>query len=82
MTDNEAAGVIALEQKLVDWMKKQEVSVAWSIIALGISAARLIHGVSALQGDTAACEAAGLLDRSIANALALFNKKSEQRILH
>ena len=73
MTNEDVENVINLERKLTDWMKDQPVSVEWSIIALGISAARLIYGVGALQGRDARREAARLLNTSIDSALDVFN---------
>lgn len=75
MTEEEAERVIALERGLTDWMKTQPVSVEWSIMALGISAARLICGIGALQGDKASRQAARLLSTSIAKAIDVFNQE-------
>jgi hypothetical protein len=74
VTDEEAEGVMALEKTLTDWMKAQPVSVEWSIIALGISAARLIYGVGALKGAKAGVDAARLLDTSVVRALRVFRR--------
>ena len=73
MTNEDVENVINLERKLTDWMKDQPASVEWSIIALGISAARLIYGVGALQGRDARREATRLLNTSIDSALDVFN---------
>lgn len=82
MTEDEAQGVISLEQRLTDWMKSQPVSVEWSIMALGISAARLIYGVGALQGPNAGREAARLLNTSIAKAMDVFGHEEASETRH
>lgn len=74
MTEEEAERVIALERNLTEWMKMQPVSVEWSIMALGISAARLICGIGALQGNDASRQTTRLLNTSIAKAIDVFNR--------
>ena len=82
MTEDEAEGVIILEQKLTDWMKAQPVCVEWSIMALGISAARLIYGVGALQGSTAGRDAIRLLNTSVKNAIDVFTCEQVRETRH
>jgi hypothetical protein len=82
VTEVEAEGVIILERKLTDWMKAQPVSVEWSIMALGISAARLIYGVGALQGQHAGREATRLLNTSISKAIEVFNREEASETRH
>ncbi|NJO67807.1 MAG: hypothetical protein HC826_02545 [Rhodospirillales bacterium] len=82
MNDEEADGVIALERQLTDWMKRQPVPVEWSIMAVGISAARLIYGVRALQGDNAGIEAARLLRNSVNKAMRVFEQTSISETRH
>ena len=82
VTDDEAENVINLERKLTDWIKDQPVSVEWSIMALGISAARLIYGVGALQGRHASHEAARLLNSSINRAIDVFIREARAETRH
>ena len=44
MTNEEAEAITLFERRLTEWMKEQPVTVEWSLMALGISAARLIFG--------------------------------------
>lgn len=81
MTDAEAEAVVKLEKDLVEWFKDQNATASASIIAIGIAAARLIHGVGEISGGDAAVSAARLLDNSVASALVLFQAKGEV-ILH
>ena len=82
MTNDEAENVIALERQLTDWMKNQPVSVEWSIMALGISAARLIYGVGVLQGQSASRDAARLLNRSMSKAMEIFSREAAKETWH
>jgi hypothetical protein len=82
MTEEGFSGLAALEDALTEWMHRQPVPADWSLIALGISAARLIHGIAAVKGHQAGAEAAALLDRSVANALTLFRQQSGSHCLH
>ncbi len=82
MTDEEAEKVMILERQLTDWMREQPVSVEWSIMALGISAARLIFGVGSLQGHKASDEAARLLNTSIERAIDVFKRQVPPKKYH
>lgn len=77
MTDEEAEAVTLFERRLTDWMKEQPVTVEWSLMALGISAARLIFGVGALLGENASNDAIRLLNSSIVQALGAFRRNAE-----
>lgn len=80
MTNQEAEAITLFERRLTDWMKEQPVTVEWSLMALGISAARLIYGVGTLLGDNARHDAICLLDSSIRQALAAFRRDADKRL--
>ena len=82
VSEDDAEAVMTLERKLTDWMKEQPVSVEWSIMALGISAARLIFGVGALQGPKAGTDAARLLRTSVEKAMGVFERQTPPETRH
>jgi hypothetical protein len=77
MTNEEAEAITLFERRLTDWMKEQPVTVEWSLMALGISAARLIFGVGALLGEHASHDAIRLLNSSVIQALGAFRRNAE-----
>lgn len=77
MTDEEAKAIMRLERRLTEWIREQPLTVEGSLMVLGITAARLIYGVTVLGGGDAGVKAARLLDSSVAQALALFRGKAE-----
>jgi hypothetical protein len=74
MGDAEAEAILDLERRLTDWMRQQPATAEWSLMALGISAPRLIFGIGALNGDAAGADAARLLDNSVSVSLRLFRQ--------
>ena len=79
MTDEEAEAVTLFERRLTEWMKEQPVTVEWSLMALGISAARLIFGVGALLGENASLDAIRLLNSSVTRAMNAFHRNADQK---
>lgn len=77
LSDAECEAIMRLEQGLTEWMRAQPASVEWSLMALGIAAARLIYGVGVLKGVDAGVDAARLLDASVAKALQVFGGHRE-----
>ena len=77
MTNEEAEAITLFERRLTDWMKEQPVTVEWSLMALGISAARLIFGVGALLGEKASHDAIRLLNSSVIQALGAFRRNAQ-----
>ncbi|MFO1152182.1 MAG: hypothetical protein U1E42_00760 [Rhodospirillales bacterium] len=77
MTNEEAEAITVFERRLTEWMKEQPVTVEWSLMALGISAARLIFGVGSLLGENASQDAIRLLNNSIVQALGAFRRHAD-----
>jgi hypothetical protein len=77
MTNEEAEAITLFERRLTEWMKEQPVTVEWSLMALGISAARLIFGVGALLGENASHDAIRLLNSSVIQALGAFHRNAQ-----